>query len=94
MLRDLVPSDLVKTQNPNDWKRSILHNYSQDNGMTADDAKVTFLKIIYRCVPRTRISHSECGEISNLYVFADGQPSDQRSSKSNKQPSRTIQKCC
>lgn len=48
MLRDLVPSDLAKIQNPNDWKRIILQNYSQDNGMSADDAKVAFLKIIYR----------------------------------------------
>lgn len=48
ILRDLIPSDLVKIQNPNEWKRIIVNNYSQDNGMTADDAKVTFLKIIYR----------------------------------------------
>lgn len=48
MLRDLIPSDLVKTQNPNDWKRSIVNMYNQDTGMSPDDAKVTFLKIIYR----------------------------------------------
>lgn len=48
MLRDLLPSDLVKTQNPNDWKRSVVNTYNQDSGMSPDDAKVTFLKIIYR----------------------------------------------
>lgn len=50
MLRDLVPSDLVKIQNINDWKRQIVNCYNQDSGMSPEDAKVTFLKIIYRLV--------------------------------------------
>lgn len=48
MLRDLIPSDLVKLQNANDWKRSVSTMYSQDNGMSSEDAKITFLKVIYR----------------------------------------------
>lgn len=48
MLRDLIPSDLVKLQNANDWKRTVSNMYSQDNGMSSEDAKITFLKIIYR----------------------------------------------
>lgn len=48
MLRELVPSDLIKLQGSNDWKRSIVTAYNQDGGMTPEDAKVTFLKIVYR----------------------------------------------
>lgn len=48
MLRDLVPSDLIKIQSANDWKRSIVASYNQDAGMSSEDAKITFLKIIYR----------------------------------------------
>lgn len=48
MLRELIPSDLIKMQSANEWKRSIVSSYNQDAGMTAEDAKVTFLKIVYR----------------------------------------------
>lgn len=48
MIRELVPSDLHKIQGPNDWKRSIVAAYNQDAGMSPDDAKITFLKIVYR----------------------------------------------
>lgn len=48
MMRELVPSDLMKLQGTNDWKRQIVSAYNQDGGMTSEDAKVTFLKIVYR----------------------------------------------
>ncbi|KAG5675745.1 hypothetical protein PVAND_005623 [Polypedilum vanderplanki] len=48
MLRELVPSDLIKLQGSNDWKRAIVSAYNQDAGMTSEDAKITFLKIVYR----------------------------------------------
>lgn len=48
MLRELIPADLVKVQSANDWKRSIVAAYNQDAGMSPEDAKITFLKIIYR----------------------------------------------
>ncbi|XP_063242244.1 myosin-VIIa [Bacillus rossius redtenbacheri] len=48
MLRELIPSDLMKIQNANDWKRSIVASYNQDAGMSPEEAKITFLKIIYR----------------------------------------------
>ncbi|KAK7792575.1 hypothetical protein R5R35_008669 [Gryllus longicercus] len=48
MLRELVPADLLKTQNANDWKRAIVASYNQDAGMSPEEAKITFLKIIYR----------------------------------------------
>lgn len=48
MVRELVPSDLHKILSTNDWKRAIVTAYNQDAGMSSDDAKVTFLKIVYR----------------------------------------------
>lgn len=50
MIRELVPSDLHKMQGSSDWKRSIVAAYNQDAGMSPDDAKITFLKIVYRFV--------------------------------------------
>lgn len=48
MLRELIPADLVKVQSANDWKRAIVAAYNQDAGMSPEDAKITFLKIVYR----------------------------------------------
>jgi myosin-7 len=48
MLRELVPSDLIKLQGSNEWKRAIVSAYNQDGGMTPEDSKVSFLKIVYR----------------------------------------------
>lgn len=48
MLRELIPSDLTKLQNANEWKRLIVAAYNQDGGMSPEDAKVTFLKVVYR----------------------------------------------
>jgi len=48
MIRDLVPVDLVKTISGADWKREIVKNYNADSGMSPEDAKVAFLKVIYR----------------------------------------------
>ncbi|BES88965.1 Myosin-VIIa [Nesidiocoris tenuis] len=47
-LRELIPQDLMKLQSAADWKRSIIAAYNQDAGMSPEDAKITFLKIIYR----------------------------------------------
>ena len=48
MLRELIPSDLMKMQSTSEWKRAIVASYNQDGGMSAEDAKVAFLKIVYR----------------------------------------------
>uniref|UniRef100_A0A0A9Z3B2 Myosin-VIIa n=2 Tax=Lygus hesperus TaxID=30085 RepID=A0A0A9Z3B2_LYGHE len=47
-IRELVPQDLMKLQSAADWKRAIVAAYNQDAGMSPEDAKVTFLKVIYR----------------------------------------------
>lgn len=48
MLRELIPGDFLKVESAADWKRSIVAAYNQDAGMSPEDAKITFLKIIYR----------------------------------------------
>ncbi|CAB4059165.1 MYO7A [Lepeophtheirus salmonis] len=48
MLRSITPSDLLKTASSQDWKREIIKRYNQDSGMSPEDAKIAFLKIIYR----------------------------------------------
>jgi hypothetical protein len=45
MLRELVPADLLKIQNANDWKRSIVAAYNQDAG------KLLYLKFCYSFLP-------------------------------------------
>ncbi|CAG0896206.1 unnamed protein product [Cyprideis torosa] len=47
LLRDLVPADLLKQQNGGDWKRLIMAAHSEDAGMSSDDAKIAFLKVVY-----------------------------------------------
>lgn len=48
MLRELVPADMIKAQSANDWKRAIVAAYNQDAGTSQEDAKIMFLKIIYK----------------------------------------------
>ncbi|KAJ8310298.1 hypothetical protein KUTeg_012163, partial [Tegillarca granosa] len=47
-LRELLPADLIKTQSPEDWKRSIISHYNREAGRSIEEAKVEFLKIIYK----------------------------------------------
>jgi len=48
MLRELVPTDLIKQLSTTDWKREIIKCYNQDSGISPEDAKIAFLKVIYR----------------------------------------------
>ncbi|PSN40501.1 Myosin-VIIa [Blattella germanica] len=48
MLRELVPADLLKVQNANDWKRSIVAAYNQDAGYSSDSSIHTNLKLVIR----------------------------------------------
>ncbi|XP_060079316.1 myosin-VIIa-like [Ylistrum balloti] len=48
MLRELIPSDLLRVQSPEDWKRAIVNYYNRDSQKGIDDPKVEFLKIIYK----------------------------------------------
>ncbi|XP_045594548.1 myosin-VIIa isoform X2 [Procambarus clarkii] len=48
MLRDLIPADLAKSQSTTEWKRLIVQHYNGDAGMSPEEAKISFLKVIYR----------------------------------------------
>ena len=48
ILRELIPADLVRLQNPEEWKRSIVACYNRDTGKTPEDGKIAFLKLIYK----------------------------------------------
>ncbi|KAJ9584916.1 hypothetical protein L9F63_020722 [Diploptera punctata] len=47
MIPQLVPANLLKIQNGNDWKKSISSAFSQNSGMTEDKAKEAFLMYIH-----------------------------------------------
>ncbi|XP_074658425.1 myosin-VIIa-like [Tubulanus polymorphus] len=47
-LREFVPSDLTRQKNIEDWKRAIITYYNRDAGNSPEDAKIAFLKIIYK----------------------------------------------
>ncbi|XP_019398450.1 PREDICTED: unconventional myosin-VIIb [Crocodylus porosus] len=48
ILKELVPDNLLRVMSQEEWKKNIIAAYSKHEGKTVDEAKVAFLKIIYR----------------------------------------------
>nr|XP_046248311.1 unconventional myosin-VIIa [Scatophagus argus] len=48
ILKELVPTDQLKVMSENEWKKSIIASYNKQANMTAEEAKVAFLKMVYR----------------------------------------------
>ncbi|XP_023197958.1 unconventional myosin-VIIa-like isoform X2 [Xiphophorus maculatus] len=48
ILKDLVPQDQIRLLSPDDWKRSIMTLFNKQSGKTPEDAKLSFLKVIYK----------------------------------------------
>ncbi|XP_061537094.1 unconventional myosin-VIIa-like isoform X7 [Phycodurus eques] len=48
MLRQLVPQDLIRQMSPDDWKRSVVAFFNKQAGKSREEAKLMFLKIIYK----------------------------------------------
>ncbi|CAB3984354.1 Unconventional myosin-VIIa [Paramuricea clavata] len=48
MMRELVPYDIQNQRSPDDWRRGIVAAFNKHAGKTQNDAKVSFLKIVYR----------------------------------------------
>ena len=48
MLRELIPADLVRASSPDDWKKYISSGYNRDSGKSSEDAKIAFLKHVFR----------------------------------------------
>uniref|UniRef100_F6UCG4 Myosin VIIB n=1 Tax=Monodelphis domestica TaxID=13616 RepID=F6UCG4_MONDO len=48
ILKDLVPENLIRSMSSEEWKKNIFAAYSNSEKKTVDEAKVAFLKMIYR----------------------------------------------
>ncbi|XP_063162023.1 unconventional myosin-VIIa isoform X2 [Candoia aspera] len=48
LLKDLVPEPLMRQLSPDDWKRSIVAYFNKHAGKTREEAKLAFLKIVFR----------------------------------------------
>ncbi|XP_041647355.1 unconventional myosin-VIIa [Cheilinus undulatus] len=48
LLKELVPADQLKAMSENEWKKTITASFNKQAGMTTDEAKVAFLKAVYR----------------------------------------------
>uniref|UniRef100_A0A8B9BN79 Myosin VIIB n=1 Tax=Anser brachyrhynchus TaxID=132585 RepID=A0A8B9BN79_9AVES len=48
ILKELVPDNLLRAISADEWKKSIIAAYSKHEEKTVDEAKIAFLKIIYR----------------------------------------------
>ncbi|KAL3046803.1 hypothetical protein OYC64_021102 [Pagothenia borchgrevinki] len=48
VLKELVPADQLKAMSENDWKKSIVASFNKQVGLTAEEAKVAFLKAVCR----------------------------------------------
>ncbi|XP_022095227.1 myosin-VIIa-like isoform X1 [Acanthaster planci] len=48
MMKELLPADMIRSMSPEDWKRAIVAAYNKHSGKSRDDAKIAFLKIVYR----------------------------------------------
>ncbi|KAL4608334.1 unconventional myosin-VIIb-like [Arapaima gigas] len=46
MLKNLVPADQMKLMSAEDWKKNIINAYNKQAGMSVEESKVEFLKII------------------------------------------------
>ncbi|XP_054580744.1 unconventional myosin-VIIa isoform X3 [Eptesicus fuscus] len=48
LLRELVPQDLIRQVSPDDWKRSIVAYFNKHAGKSKEEAKLAFLKVIFK----------------------------------------------
>ncbi len=48
MLHEFIPIDMIKMQNSSEWKKAIVSAYNQDNGLSQENAKISFLKFVYK----------------------------------------------
>ncbi|XP_061072704.1 myosin VIIAa isoform X2 [Conger conger] len=48
MLKELVPQDLIRQLSPDDWKRSVVAYFNKQAGKSREEAKLMFLKIIFK----------------------------------------------
>jgi myosin-7 len=47
-LCEFIPSDLLRQRTPIEWRRCIMDQYNDHDGISLDGAKTEFLKIVHR----------------------------------------------
>uniref|UniRef100_A0A1I8GE52 Myosin-VIIa n=1 Tax=Macrostomum lignano TaxID=282301 RepID=A0A1I8GE52_9PLAT len=67
-LKELLPADLIKQLSAEEWKRRIVAQYNNSIGMSSDEAKVTFTKLIYKW-PTFGSAFFEVKEILEIHPF-------------------------
>uniref|UniRef100_A0A8C7CZW7 Myosin VIIA n=1 Tax=Oncorhynchus kisutch TaxID=8019 RepID=A0A8C7CZW7_ONCKI len=48
MLKELIPQDQIRHLSPEVWKRSIVAFFNKQSGKTREEAKLSFLKVIFK----------------------------------------------
>ncbi|KAL2090404.1 hypothetical protein ACEWY4_015092 [Coilia grayii] len=48
MLKELVPNDMLKAMSADEWRRQIVASYNKQAALTAEEAVVAFLKVIFK----------------------------------------------
>ena len=48
MLHELAPLDLHQAMSTEEWKLQVSSYYNRDTGKTAEDAKIEFLKLMFK----------------------------------------------
>ncbi|XP_054829436.1 unconventional myosin-VIIa isoform X2 [Eublepharis macularius] len=48
LLKEMVPESLIRQLSPDDWKRSIVAYFNKHAGKTREEAKLAFLKIVFK----------------------------------------------
>nr|XP_061834366.1 unconventional myosin-VIIa-like [Nerophis lumbriciformis] len=48
LLKELVPADQLKAMSENEWKKSVVASYNKQAGISVEEAKVAFLKVVCR----------------------------------------------
>ncbi|XP_019957019.2 unconventional myosin-VIIa-like [Paralichthys olivaceus] len=46
MLKDLVPEDQINKMSAEDWKKNIISSYNKQSGITVQEARIAFLRVI------------------------------------------------
>ncbi|KAL0994634.1 hypothetical protein UPYG_G00125160 [Umbra pygmaea] len=48
LLKELIPQDQIRQLSPEEWKRSIVTMFNKQSGKTRQEAKLSFLKVIFK----------------------------------------------
>ncbi|KAM6970400.1 unconventional myosin-VIIa [Aplochiton taeniatus] len=48
LLKELLPQDQIRHLSPDDWKRSIVATFNKHSGKTREEAKLSFLKVLFK----------------------------------------------